>query len=575
MTPRRWLRTVAILIALLGFLDPSVPTQRFARAEVRVVATNSDRDALLVASVVRRLSGAFRVVVGEAGMSDATILVGDRLPRAVEAIRGPLVAVMPSRSTPWLAIEHVAVPSGALRDERVDVTAQLRVVGAKGRAVNVALQDGAHVVARTSVTPATADERLAVALPYVATKVDAVRLRIVAEVGSAAATAADLLVEVRDTRRDVLAFDLRPSWQATFVRRALEADARLAVTSRVVASPGITRSRGSSPTALTDLATIARHEVLVIGAPGLLSEREIAAIEGFLRERGGRVVLLLEAPPAGPLLGLVGGSAWRQDSSGRVVDLAADSSLGRLRGASFLFPARLPRGAEVIAWAGEGRPAIWRRPVGGGEVVVVGALDSWQRRAPTESDFGRFWPALVAGLAASAPPPIEIGLSQTVLQPGDSTRLTVTLRDIAAGRGSDASVAARLVGTDGGRTMVRLWPGRALGTLEGTVRATTSGPGRIEVRWGADSASVPMLVDAAARSAAPGTADLVSHLVAGARGAQLSGDNLARLPDVVHKLIGADPTPERWHPMRSPWWILPFALLLATEWWLRRRAGDA
>jgi hypothetical protein len=27
------------------------------------------------------------------------------------------------------------------------------------------------------------------------------------------------------------------------------------------------------------------------------------------------------------------------------------------------------------------------------------------------------------------------------------------------------------------------------------------------------------------------------------------------------------------HPMRKPWWILPFAACLSAEWWLRRRDG--
>jgi hypothetical protein len=27
------------------------------------------------------------------------------------------------------------------------------------------------------------------------------------------------------------------------------------------------------------------------------------------------------------------------------------------------------------------------------------------------------------------------------------------------------------------------------------------------------------------------------------------------------------------HPMRSAWWIAPFAFCLSAEWWLRRRAG--
>jgi hypothetical protein len=27
------------------------------------------------------------------------------------------------------------------------------------------------------------------------------------------------------------------------------------------------------------------------------------------------------------------------------------------------------------------------------------------------------------------------------------------------------------------------------------------------------------------------------------------------------------------YPMRTPWWILPFAACLSAEWWLRRRDG--
>jgi hypothetical protein len=36
-----------------------------------------------------------------------------------------------------------------------------------------------------------------------------------------------------------------------------------------------------------------------------------------------------------------------------------------------------------------------------------------------------------------------------------------------------------------------------------------------------------------------------------------------------------DPPAERRviHPMRSPWWIVPFGLALGGEWWLRRRRG--
>jgi hypothetical protein len=35
----------------------------------------------------------------------------------------------------------------------------------------------------------------------------------------------------------------------------------------------------------------------------------------------------------------------------------------------------------------------------------------------------------------------------------------------------------------------------------------------------------------------------------------------------------APAVPVERHPMRSPWWILPFAACLGVEWWDRRRRG--
>ena len=35
------------------------------------------------------------------------------------------------------------------------------------------------------------------------------------------------------------------------------------------------------------------------------------------------------------------------------------------------------------------------------------------------------------------------------------------------------------------------------------------------------------------------------------------------------------PRPDRVHPMRSAWWIAPFAIALGLEWWSRRRRGLA
>lgn len=575
MNARTWLRGAAVAIALAGLLDPTLTTRRFARAEVQLLATSPARDSALVASVVRRLGRDFRAVVGNADAADATILIGDRPPAQPEALRGPLVAVVPPRASAWLAMERVTVPSAAMEHERVVVTALLHAVGLKGQRLEVTLHDGPRLVARTVVTPSSSDERLTASLPLVATSVGVVPLRVNARGAGLAGDAADAMIEVRSGQYDVLAFDLRPSWQATFVRRALDADGRLAVASRMVTSRGLSSARGTAPADLTDPALLGRYRVVLVGSPGQLGAAEVTALERFMRGRGGRVVLLLDQLPTGPVTRLLGGGAWRHDSSGRVADVVADSSLGRLRGASLVVPGRLPGGASVMAAAGPGRPVIWSLPVGEGEVVVVGLLDAWQRRGAGESDFGRFWPTLVAALAAAVPPPIELSLERNVLAPGDSTEVRVTLSDLAGGEPGGATVEASLVDSAGRRSIVRLWPGLAAGSLQGRVRPGRAGLARVEVRRGDDSASIPIFVDSSATAARPGGDDLLAAWVAGAGGVRVAGDNLARLPDVVHGLIGTPPVPEPWHPMRSPWWILPFACLLATEWWLRRRAGDA
>jgi hypothetical protein len=50
---------------------------------------------------------------------------------------------------------------------------------------------------------------------------------------------------------------------------------------------------------------------------------------------------------------------------------------------------------------------------------------------------------------------------------------------------------------------------------------------------------------------------------------------LERFSQTLGESLQADQRPERWHPMRSMWWLLPFALALSSEWWLRRRRGLA
>jgi hypothetical protein len=65
----------------------------------------------------------------------------------------------------------------------------------------------------------------------------------------------------------------------------------------------------------------------------------------------------------------------------------------------------------------------------------------------------------------------------------------------------------------------------------------------------------------------------VADVVARTGGVMVTDGEASRVVEALRAGRGADRTPELRHPMRSLWWMLPFALCLAGEWWLRRRGG--
>jgi hypothetical protein len=56
-------------------------------------------------------------------------------------------------------------------------------------------------------------------------------------------------------------------------------------------------------------------------------------------------------------------------------------------------------------------------------------------------------------------------------------------------------------------------------------------------------------------------------------GAVVTDEHVAPVVQAWLDARGPERRPETRHPMRSWWWLFPFAGCLAGEWWLRRRAG--
>jgi hypothetical protein len=127
-----------------------------------------------------------------------------------------------------------------------------------------------------------------------------------------------------------------------------------------------------------------------------------------------------------------------------------------------------------------------------------------------------------------------------------------------------------------GEQPIRLLPDAEAGVYRGRfVAKTTPGLSTVEVRAAAAqplSASHRFVVSAGAVRFPPRGAAL-AMLASSHRGIDVSSDRIPELERFVRGAVTAPSTRQVRHPMRSAWWMLPFAVCLSAEWWLRRRKG--
>jgi hypothetical protein len=224
---------------------------------------------------------------------------------------------------------------------------------------------------------------------------------------------------------------------------------------------------------------------------------------------------------------------------------------------------------------------VWRSAVGAGRLLVSGALDAWRYR--DRSAFDGFWRTLIAESAESSPPAIAVRLSNATATPGEQIDVSVNVRDAAlqepnAARPVRTTVSARVTSADvpNESATFRLWPGDGVGELRGVVRAPDK-PGLYRVTVSADGnmSTAPLVVATNASHPAPDDRDLVAAWTRSRGGSAAPASRLSELPAALRRAIHLAPRRETWYPMRSAWWIVPFAILLSAEWWLRRRRGLA
>lgn len=570
----RLLRTLAIAIAVAAIVDPVIAQRVRSPLPIRILMPRPSNPDYARAAVVRD-----QVVSALAGRA---VLEGADAPRALVAIGAVRLTGMPDAplfsiplaARPSLAIHALQAPA-VLPGQRVPVTATLRAVGLAGRTSTVSLLRSGIAVDVVEHGWTTNDEVFEAKLGFMPAGAGVHRVRITATTPDVeAATAGDLAVVARERRLRVLVFEPRPSWPAAFVRRTLEGDVLFDVTATARITSRVATQSAGAPLALAALQAD-RFDAILVGAPEALTDADVRALEAFVSRRGGALILLPDRRRTDALGRRFGLPTLEEVVLAR--PLAVDADGASLQASELLLA---PAGGEgfvplaLVRQKNQDRAAILSVVHGAGRVIVAGALDAWRYRADPKAAFDMFWRGLAADAAAAAPPRLTVTIQPSIAAPGDEMLVSVAVRPTefsgAGGVIEIPRVTAELVSTDGSSEALRLWPGEIPGTYEARLMAPRAGQYALSVRTGDASADAPLVVAADAIGPEPPAARALAFAASVSGGAIVAGaEELAARLDAIAATEVERPV----RPMRSPWWIVPFAGLLCGEWALRRRSG--
>lgn len=570
------LRTIAVLIAIAGMIDPGWSAERPAdRTLVAIDLTGLGGDSALQA--VRNIAPGWEVVGRRAtgtrlpcGVHERCAIVTDG---SVDAdipddlgTPATVVAILPAGS-PNVALRSVTASSVQAAASGV-VRVELSRTGAVA-STDLRILDGQAIVG--SVTHTWSDgEKASIEVPWWPIDSGARALRVEALPIDGEATAIDNAIElgvtVSEAQARVLVFDARPSWNSTFVRRALEDDPRFSVEYRSRLAPSLTA--GTQGGAL-DARSLDASPVVIVGGPDALTSTDVALLEHYVSARGGSLILLPERRVTGPAERLFAGN-WSE----RLI--AAPESIGPLRAAEILQTEQAPVTASVLGSSGS-KPAILSAPSGHGRIIISGAMDAWRYRHLDSARFDRFWRSLIAD-AAAAGEALRIDLGAVLVSETERVPFTIRRHVFEPAAASEVNVAVSCGGQPA--VNVRAWPSGTMGEFTGEIPAGVGRRCEVEVTLDGRSTTTSYAVADAVRHGVDATLAKLERQVRATGGVfSNAGDpsTALRATEVLARALDSQASNSSQivsvYPMHSPWWIIPFAGCLSLEWFQRRRAG--
>lgn len=584
MTIARVMRAAAVAIAVAALIDPPLTMTARGRPRVALYVTDAEGSISAIAQsaagrLARDLYNDFDVVSGRDDEAAAAVVIGSRYPDAAPPDRQRVFTVTtgPSPTEPDVRVTAVRVPREVPRGTLIHVDIDVDALNASGSASTLIVRAGQAGVEVARATHAWSDatERWRMSADVTPLGPPPWRLRVeVSGVPGERASfdnAADAMVAAAEPLR-VLVYQPRPSWAGTFVLRALEGDSRFEVGSVSYPSRGVQVTAGGAQPLQS--ISLDRVRVIVVGGLDRLTAGDGRVLERFMREREGSVVLLPDsrndAGTAAQWLSVPAATEVLLEKAARLTTAAPMPSFA----ASEMLTFSTTAGMHVLArTSGSNDPVVVVMPYGAGRLMVSGALDAWRFRADDNGAFDRFWQASVAGAAMAASPAIDVQVVPPVVTPAERVDVRVRVRRTALGlTPADALHVSSTLNTG---DPVRLWPDAAPDTFRGSFVAPRTSSGHLEVAVDGAAhatASTSFVVAQGVRTARPVGPPL--SLLADSRGGiDVTPDKLSELEQRLRRDVTAPPTRVERRPMRSTWWMLPFAACLSAEWWLRRRRG--
>ena len=329
------LRSIAVAIAVAALLDPVLSIERAPAIPLTLIKLT----AADVAPIERELRRFADVQVREVvhhrlpcGPGDRCVMIADgSVDAEVPADLGQPLSMIRAGDLdgPNVRLRSVMVATG----QHASAAGMARVVvdgrGVIGRRTEVRVMDTGAVVGSAGIEW-TADGVQTVDVPWWPLAPGPRVLRVEATPGASEVALFDNAlttgVDVGTSRLPVLIFDARASWGSTFVRRALEDDARFLVEHRARLAPAIVAGTANGR---LEARALDASAVLIVGGPDALTASDVTLIEQFVRVRGGTLVLLPDRAPSGNVARLFTGE-WSERLS------SEPQSVGSLKASELL-----------------------------------------------------------------------------------------------------------------------------------------------------------------------------------------------------------------------------------------------